>query len=80
MQNRFLLALSACLVATPALAHPGEHGRMSAVEVIQHYAEPDHLAFLALTVLVGWLGYRYGRRVEARAAARVRTSGKDRTR
>ena len=39
---------------------------MSLTELVTHYAEADHLAFLALTVIVGWLAYRAGRRVEAR--------------
>jgi hydrogenase/urease accessory protein HupE len=64
-----IATLAAMLPATPALAHPGEHGHMSLTELVAHYAEPDHLAFLALTVLVGVLAYRAGRRTEARKAA-----------
>ena len=63
-----MIALSA--VATPAAAHPGDHARMSLTELVTHYAEPDHLAFLALTVIVGWLAFRAGRRAEARARAK----------
>lgn len=60
------LALLAA-IAQPALAHPGGHGHMTWRELVQHFAEPDHLAFLALTVIVGWLAFRLGRRIEARA-------------
>ena len=59
-----LLALLA--FAAPAAAHSGNHARMSLTELVTHYAEADHLAFLALTVIVGWLAYRAGRRAEAR--------------
>lgn len=54
---------------TPALAHSGDHSGMSLVEVIGHYAEADHLFFLALSVLVGVLAFRAGRRFEAKARA-----------
>ncbi len=57
-------------MAGNATAHPGDHVRMSPTELIAHYAEADHLAFLALTVIVGWLAYRAGRRTEARAHAK----------
>jgi hypothetical protein len=49
----------------PALAHPGEHGHMTLGELARHLAEPDHLAFRALCMIVGWLGWRPGRRLEA---------------
>ena len=55
----------------PAQAHPGGHAHMSWLELARHYAEPDHLAFLALTVIVGWLAFRWGRRIEARAQGRA---------
>mgnify|MGYP006336505049 CR=1 FL=1 len=67
-----LLVLSA--LSSAAAAHPGEHGRMSLVEVITHYAEPDHLAFLALTVIVGYVSYRLGRRTEARVTVNAKQS------
>ena len=62
-----LAVAAGVLATTPAAAHPGDHARMSLMELVTHYAEADHLAFLALTVIVGWLAYRAGRRVEARA-------------
>ncbi len=72
LKRSVLLALS-LIIVTPAAAHPGGHGHMSFLELVRHYAEPDHLAFLALTVIVGWLAYALGRRVEARQRAnRVR--------
>ena len=74
------LALLAALVVTTrnATAHPGDHVQMSVTELIVHYAEADHLAFLALTVIVGWLAYRAGRRTEARVQAKSRAP-EDRT-
>lgn len=80
MRARLLLAIPASLGTTPVWAHPGEHGRMSAVELLNHFAGPDHMALLALAVFVGWLGYRYGRHVEARAMARVKQSDEGGTR
>ena len=78
MLLRLAIALSFAGVATPALAHPGEHAQMSLLEIAKHYAEPDHLAFLALTVLVGWLAFRWGRHVEAKSQAGARgTKGGD---
>ena len=69
--NRMPAWLIAILAfATPAMAHPGDHATMSWGQLVIHYAEPDHLAFLALTVVVGWLAYRAGRRAEARQSAR----------
>ena len=47
---------------------------MSLLEIAKHYAEPDHLAFLALTVAVGWLAFRLGRRLEAKAQSVARKS------
>jgi hydrogenase/urease accessory protein HupE len=42
--------ISALLVtASPALAHPGDHGTSGLVHFL---TEPDHLAILALTGLV----------------------------
>lgn len=76
LKRTALLALS-LIVATPAAAHPGGHSHMSLLELVQHYAEPDHLAFLVLAVIVGWLAYALGRRVEARV--RARQTRKDRT-
>ena len=70
-----LLALTA--MSTVAAAHPGEHGHMSLVQIIGHYAEADHLAFLALTVIVGWVAYRLGRRAEAHAVVRSKAHAPD---
>lgn len=59
----------ATLAVAPANAHPGNHDKMSWLELARHYAEPDHLAFLVLTVGVGIAAFRWGRRIEARAHA-----------
>jgi hypothetical protein len=66
------------VAASTAFAHPGDHSRMSPLEFIQHYAEPDHLAFLALTVIVGVLAFRWGRRVEAKVRSGADKQGRNR--
>jgi hypothetical protein len=66
MRRSLLLFIAAALAPQPAAAHPGDHVHLSLAELIAHYAEPDHLAFLALTVIVGWLAFHAGRRLEAR--------------
>ena len=77
MPTRSLLMVVTALAATPALAHPGEHGHMGLIELLQHYAEPDHLAFLALTVIVGVLAFKLGRRTEARARIAANSGRKE---
>lgn len=67
-----LMASSLLALASPAAAHPGNHAGMALIEFVQHYAEPDHLAFLALTIVVGVAAYRHGRRVEAKAHVAAR--------
>ena len=79
MSFRIALALSAIVVAGPAHAHPGNHAGMAVIEFVQHYAEPDHLAFLALTIIVGIAAYHHGRRVEAKARSVARKPESDRT-
>ena len=70
MPIRMLITALLAMSASPALAHPGGHGHMSLSEIVQHYAEPDHLAFLVFAALVGYAAYRYGRRIEAKAVTR----------
>ena len=70
MLTRSIIVFSFAVAGTPAFAHPGGHSHMSIREIVQHYAEPDHLAFLALVVIVGVLAYRFGRRIEAKANAK----------
>jgi len=70
MIRRAVPAALGIAIATTASAHPGNHTHMSLLDVVQHYAEPDHLALLALTVIVGVLAYRWGRRIEAKAHAK----------
>ena len=76
MQRALALTLAAGFSIGPAAAHPGDHVQMSLPELVAHYAEPDHLAFLALTVIVGWLAYRAGRKAEARIQAKTRAPEK----
>ena len=77
MSIRLVIALSLMALASPAFAHPGNHAGMGLIEFVQHYAEPDHLAFLALTVIVGIAAYRHGRRVEAKVHATARNQKGD---
>ena len=78
MLLRYATALALLVAAGPAFAHPGNHAGLSLTEFVQHYAEPDHLVFLTLTIIVGISAYHYGRRVEAKARAAVRNSERDR--
>jgi hypothetical protein len=58
------------LLATPALAHPGDHSGLSLLGSLAHIAlEPDHLIFAAATVAVGVLAYRAGKRAGAKGRA-----------
>ena len=43
------IAFGLTLMATPALAHPGDHG---AVRLLHLLTEPDHLAMIALAAAV----------------------------
>jgi hypothetical protein len=43
------IAFGLTLLATPALAHPGDHG---AVRLLHLLTEPDHLAMIALAAAV----------------------------
>ena len=47
---------------TPALAHPGDHSQFSYLQLAWHLLEVDHLVFVAVTILVGVLAYRAGKR------------------
>jgi hydrogenase/urease accessory protein HupE len=44
------LILPVLATASPALAHPGEHGTSGLVHFL---TQPDHLALMALALLVG---------------------------
>ena len=71
--QRFVPTLCLILAATPAHAHPGGgHAHMSLSELVQHYAEPYHLAFLALAVIIGLAAFSLGRRIEAKARKVIR--------
>lgn len=43
------IAFGLTLMATPALAHPGDHGAAGLMHLL---TEPDHLAMIALAVAV----------------------------
>ena len=61
-------AVIALVGAAPALAHPGEHGRMSTLELLHHIAEPFHLALILATgAIVGGLIWGGGRLSAVRA-------------
>ncbi len=47
--TRNLLAFGLTLLASPALAHPGDHG---AARLLHLLTEPDHLAMIALAAAV----------------------------
>ncbi|NOU08001.1 MAG: hypothetical protein HOO99_17645 [Hyphomicrobiaceae bacterium] len=49
------------------LLHIGDHTHIALVDLVSHLIEPDHIFFAALTLAVGWVAYRHGRRVEVRA-------------
>jgi hydrogenase/urease accessory protein HupE len=49
-------------LTAPALAHPGDHSQMTLSQIAYHLAEPDHLFFIAIIVLVGIVAFRAGRR------------------
>lgn len=48
------------LAASPALAHPGEHGGMDFASLAAHFFEPDHIIFATIAAIVGVLAYRAG--------------------
>jgi hypothetical protein len=58
------------LGSTAASAHPGDHSSLGWTSLAMHLREPDHIVFIALIVLVGMLGFRFGRRAERRARER----------
>ena len=65
-----LTLLCSVLGVSPALAHPGDHARFDWRALAGHLLEPDHLAFIALIVVVGLLAFSVGRRVERRVRDR----------
>lgn len=70
---RSITALFLSLAVTPVLAHPGDHTGFSTVAFGWHVLlEPDHLFFAALTVAVGVVAYRIGKRA-GHKEARVET-------
>ncbi len=57
------------LLASPALAHQGDHTGFDIAGLLAHVFETDHIVFAAIAVLTGILAYRAGRRAEARVHA-----------
>jgi hydrogenase/urease accessory protein HupE len=55
------------LSTSPAFAHVGDHAHFDWAGIIAHLVEPDHLFFAAVTIITGFLAFRAGRKVEARA-------------
>ena len=51
------------------LLHIGDHTVLRLNELAAHLFEPDHVFFAALTVIVGVMAYKHGRRTEARVQA-----------
>lgn len=49
--------------------HAGDHIGMTATTLLSHLFEPDHVAFVLISVAVGVWCYHAGRRAEARAIA-----------
>ncbi|MET0272184.1 MAG: HupE/UreJ family protein [Phenylobacterium sp.] len=50
-------ALAAVIVSLPAAAHEGHHEQLGAVEAIRHLlTQPDHLAILAILVILAAVG------------------------
>lgn len=61
--NRLAFApLAFTLLATPALAHFGDHTALSLMALAEHVFETDHIVFAAIAVLTGVLAYRAGKR------------------
>jgi hydrogenase/urease accessory protein HupE len=60
MNRLAFLALS--LLATPALAHQGNHTHLDLAALAAHVFETDHIVFAAIAVLTGIFAYRAGKR------------------
>lgn len=62
-----LVFLPLVLLASPALAHQGDHTHFDWAGLFAHFFETDHIVFAAIAALTGVLAYRAGRRAEAKA-------------
>lgn len=60
-----LAFLPLALLASPALAHFGDHTAMSLREIFDHVFETDHIVFAAIAVLTGIFAYRAGKKAGA---------------
>jgi hydrogenase/urease accessory protein HupE len=68
--KRFAICLFLFLPSL-AFAHVGDHSHFDWVGFWAHLFEPDHLFFAAVTIVVGFLAYRAGRRAEARSTEKL---------
>ena len=57
------LSLTATLATTPALAHVGDHMKLSWLDLARHYTESDHLGSLVVSIGIGALAFYFGRRI-----------------
>lgn len=60
------LAASSIVLASPALAHAGDHSHYSLAEMASHLLQWDHLFIIGLAGLIGLAAFLIGRRSEAR--------------
>ncbi|MGL5446453.1 MAG: hypothetical protein ACRDBL_04000, partial [Rhabdaerophilum sp.] len=77
--NRMVLLVPMIWLASPAFAHVGDHARFDFASLLAHLFEPDHLFFAGLTIVVGFLAFRAGRRAEARAIEKLIRRPEDRS-
>jgi hypothetical protein len=67
MPTRLFFAVLIAVASTPAFAHVGDHSFVrTTADAMWHVLEADHIVFAVLTVLVGVMAYRAGRRAVAR--------------
>ena len=73
MPKCLAVAAALLLLALPAAAHQGQHGHMTTVDLLAHFAEPNHVALLivALVIFAGLVWRKAWRSAgEARQRAR----------
>ena len=57
---KYVLAGCSAVLASPALAHPGDHAGLDLMALAGHFFEPDHIIFATLAAIIGVLAYRAG--------------------
>ena len=70
--SRWLFVPLPAVIPTAALAHPGDHSSFTWTTFSAHLLEPDHLIFVVLIIVVGFIAFRAGRRAERQAQERRR--------